>query len=140
MAAVPHDHEQGLADRGLRKGLGAYYTPADVVEGLLDLTLAPILSARVADGAGGGGDPRARSGVRHGQLPRGRGPADRDGARRELGLDPAASAAAAVRCVRGSRSTAAPPRCAGQPPAVDPTASGRQVKRGDALPRRRSGP
>ena len=43
-------HEQALAARGVRKGLGAYYTPPDVVAGLLDLVLDPILAARAGHG------------------------------------------------------------------------------------------
>ena len=49
MAAVGADHEQRLAERGLRKGLGAYYTPPDVVDGLLDVVLTPILAARAGE-------------------------------------------------------------------------------------------
>ena len=44
------DHERSLADRGVRKGLGAYYTPPDVVDGLLDLVLDPILERLAATG------------------------------------------------------------------------------------------
>lgn len=47
---VAERHEQTLAARGLRKGLGAYYTPADVVEGLLDIAFDPVLDMAAAHG------------------------------------------------------------------------------------------
>lgn len=45
-------HEQTLAARGERKRSGAYYTPPDVVERLLDLALEPILAERQRRGIG----------------------------------------------------------------------------------------
>jgi len=44
-------HQAAHAARGTRRAVGAWYTPADVVEHLLDRTLDPILAARMADGA-----------------------------------------------------------------------------------------
>lgn len=44
------EHEEKLAATGERKSRGAYYTPADVVEGLLRLCLDPLL----AESEGGG--------------------------------------------------------------------------------------
>ena len=38
------DHEARLEDLGQRKALGAYYTPPDVVDGLLRLSLDPLLA------------------------------------------------------------------------------------------------
>lgn len=43
-------HEDRLAAEGRRRGLGAWYTPADVVNGLLRLTLDPLLAERSAQG------------------------------------------------------------------------------------------
>lgn len=65
-AAAGQAHQRHLAAAGTRKGAGAWYTPPDVVERLLDLTLAPLLAAcgddasriaalRVVDPACGGG-------------------------------------------------------------------------------------
>lgn len=47
------DHEARLEDLGQRKALGAYYTPPDVVDGLLRLSLDPLLAdlERGGDGA-----------------------------------------------------------------------------------------
>lgn len=44
-------HQRRLAARGLRKAQGAWYTPADVVEGLLALVLDPLVAERSALGA-----------------------------------------------------------------------------------------
>ena len=44
------EHERALDEAGERKRQGSYYTPPDVVEGLLDLALNPILAARACDG------------------------------------------------------------------------------------------
>lgn len=41
--ATTSEHEARLATEGRRQALGAWYTPGDVVEGLLDLALDPIL-------------------------------------------------------------------------------------------------
>jgi hypothetical protein len=50
MAGPPSTHELALAARGERKVRGSYYTPPDVVDALLALTLEPVLAARAADG------------------------------------------------------------------------------------------
>lgn len=39
-------HQRRLAAEGQRKGLGAYYTPPEVVDGLLARTLDPLIAAR----------------------------------------------------------------------------------------------
>ncbi|MCP3911830.1 MAG: SAM-dependent DNA methyltransferase [Actinomycetia bacterium] len=52
------DIEEQLGLSGERKGLGAYYTPPEIVEGLLRLTLDPILADR--KGAG----PKAIASIR----------------------------------------------------------------------------
>jgi SAM-dependent methyltransferase len=44
-------HQLWLESRGARKVLGSFYTPTDIVSGLVDLTLGPILQAREALGA-----------------------------------------------------------------------------------------
>lgn len=44
-------HEQALAELGVRKEQGSYYTPADVVGAVLDLALEPVLLARAGDAA-----------------------------------------------------------------------------------------
>jgi len=44
-------HELRLAEEGRRARLGAWYTPADVVDGVLDLALEPLLAARAAEGS-----------------------------------------------------------------------------------------
>lgn len=48
---MPRDRELELASEGRRKSVGAYYTPADVVEGLLTLVLDPVIQARSVGGA-----------------------------------------------------------------------------------------
>lgn len=56
LAASPGTHERGavhektLDERGTRKSSGSYYTPPDVVEGLLDLALGPLLQERWSQG------------------------------------------------------------------------------------------
>lgn len=50
MPAAPSTHELALAARGERKVRGSYYTPPDVVDALLDLTLGPVLASRAALG------------------------------------------------------------------------------------------
>ena len=52
------DHEARLAELGLRKARGSYYTPPDVVDGLLRLCLDPLLDELEGDG------PDAVAGVR----------------------------------------------------------------------------
>lgn len=49
-ASAGADHEATLAAAGLRKPAGAYYTPPDVVDRLLDLVLEPLLIERAAVG------------------------------------------------------------------------------------------
>ena len=44
-------HQLWLESRGARKVLGSFYTPTDIVAGLTDLTLGPMLRAREALGA-----------------------------------------------------------------------------------------
>ena len=44
-------HQADLAARGSRHRSGSWYTPADVVERLLDITLEPLLDARAGQGA-----------------------------------------------------------------------------------------
>lgn len=101
VAGTPGGHEQALAARGVRKGLGAYYTPPDVVEGLLDVVLAPLLAAaaaagteavaalRVLDPACGTGNVLVAAVARIGsELVR-------------LGVDPASAAASAASCASG---------------------------------------
>lgn len=51
MVSSGADHQRDLAGAGRRKALGAYYTPADVVDRLLDLSLNPILDQHRAAGA-----------------------------------------------------------------------------------------
>lgn len=43
-------HQARLAARGERKALGAFYTPAALVHGVLDLALEPVLARAAADG------------------------------------------------------------------------------------------
>jgi hypothetical protein len=43
-------HEKTLDERGTRKSSGSYYTPPDVVEGLLDLALGPLLQQKATEG------------------------------------------------------------------------------------------
>ena len=52
------DHRQLLSGSDQRRSLGAWYTPDDVVSGLLDLALNPLLAARRVGG------PRAVSALR----------------------------------------------------------------------------
>ena len=44
-------HQADLAAQGSRHRSGSWYTPADVVERLLDITLEPLLDARAGQGA-----------------------------------------------------------------------------------------
>jgi SAM-dependent methyltransferase len=134
MAAVGVDHEQRLAAQGVRKGLGAYYTPPDVVGGLLDLALAPILAARsrggveavaatrVLDPACGTGNVLVAAVERIA------------GALRELGLDPVDADRRAVRCVRGIELDGGTARvCRANLRAIHADGGGRSIVRGDAL-------
>ena len=127
-------HEQALAARGVRKELGAYYTPPDVVDGLLDLVLDPILAERSSGGAD------AVSAVRVVDPACGTGNflvavAARVGAALErLGLEPGEARRRAVRCVRGVELDAATARlCRDALKAVHVSGGGRSVVRGDAL-------
>ena len=134
MAAVGADHEQRLAARGIRKGLGAYYTPPDVVDGLLDLVLDPILAER----AGRGVDAVAAVRVLDPSCGTGNvlvaAVARIAGVLRDLGLDPVDADGRAVRCVRGVELDAATARaCRANLRAVHPTGGGRSIVRGDAL-------
>ncbi|WP_426570953.1 HsdM family class I SAM-dependent methyltransferase [Aquihabitans sp. McL0605] len=128
------DHERSLDASGVRKGLGAYYTPADVVEGLLDLALDPVLRALEVGG------PDAVATLRLIDPACGTGNFLVAAARRivavleELGVDEHRAAVDAVRCVRGIEIDAATARlCRAHLREIDPSCSGRQVKRGDAL-------
>lgn len=130
----PGAHEQTLADRGVRKGLGAYYTPADVVSGLLDLTLDPILAERVALGVD------AAAAIRVVDPACGTGNFLVAAARRieaalvALGVEGDQAAASAVGCVRGVELDAATARaCRAVLREVHPSASGRSIRQGDAL-------
>jgi predicted RNA methylase len=134
MPPRPDGHEQELAARGLRKGLGAYYTPPDVVSGLLDLVLDPILAGRAADG------PGAVAAVRVLDPACGTGnflvaAAERiAGVLVGLGVDPRAAAASAVRCVRGVEIDPGTARaCRAALREVHPDGGGRSVACGDAL-------
>lgn len=55
LAAVSARHQRDLAARGVRKAMGSYYTPPDVVAEVLDLALSPALAAAVgrAEGVAG---------------------------------------------------------------------------------------
>ena len=129
------DHERSLADRGVRKGLGAYYTPPDVVDGLLDLALDPILERLAADGpeavaalrvidpACGTGNFLVAAARRIADVARGA----RLVRRGRRGRAPCAASAASRSTRRRRRSCRAALR------EVDPSSSGRQVRRGDAL-------
>ena len=134
MAATPGGHERALAARGVRKGLGAYYTPPDVVAGLLDLVLEPILAARSAIG------PEAVRAVRVLDPACGTGNVLVAAAERiaaalvALGDDPLDAAGHAVRCVRGVELDAATARvCRANLRALHPDGGGRRIVRGDAL-------
>jgi len=45
-------HERHLAAQGLRRSRGSFYTPDDVVEGLLDVALMPLIEERAGDADG----------------------------------------------------------------------------------------
>ena len=134
MAPVPDDHERGLAARGVRKELGAYYTPPDVVDALLALALDPMLVARAAEG------PGAVASLRVIDPACGTGNFLVAAARRiadvlvELGFSAPDAAAAAVRCVRGIEID---PRtatvCRANLRDLCTASTGRQIRRGDAL-------
>lgn len=134
MPARPHGHEQALADRGVRKGLGAYYTPPDVVAGLLDLVLEPLLAVRAAAGT------EAVAAIRVLDPACGTGNVLVAVVERvartlvALGLDPEGAARAAVRCVRGVEIDPATARvCRANLRSLHPDGGGRRIIRGDAL-------
>lgn len=134
MAAGAGGHERALADRGLRKELGAYYTPPDVVAGLLDLVLDPLLAERSRSGA----DAVAALRVLDPACGTGNflvAAAERIvGALVALGVDLAAATGRAVRCVRGIEidpGTAS--LCRSALKALHPQGGGRSIIRGDAL-------
>ncbi|MCU1371327.1 MAG: hypothetical protein JWO77_2521 [Ilumatobacteraceae bacterium] len=134
MAATPGGHEGVLAARGTRKRLGAYYTPADVVEGLLDLALDPLIAARASDGPG----PVAALRVLDPSCGTGNflvAAAQRIAAALvRLGLDPELAAARAVRCVQGIELDPGTARvCRAALRAIHPDGGGRRIVRGDAL-------
>lgn len=127
-------HEQALAERGVRKGLGAYYTPPDVVDGLLRMVLDPLLDERAEQGVGAVASLRVLD------------PACGTGnflvaaveritaTLVELGLDRVEAAGRAVRCVRGIEIDAATARiCRANLKAIHPAGGGRSIVRGDAL-------
>ncbi len=141
MSATAGTHERALAERGVRKGLGAYYTPPDVVAGLLDLVLDPLLAERSADGV------EAVAGVRILDPACGTGnfllaAVDRiASALMTLGVEPAEAARRAVRCVRGIEIDDATARlCRTALRSVHPDGGGRSIVRGDALLGERSVP
>jgi len=45
-------HERHLAAQGLRRSRGSFYTPDDIVEGLLDVALMPLIEERAGDADG----------------------------------------------------------------------------------------
>lgn len=134
MAAVGADHEQRLAARGVRKGLGAYYTPSDVVDGLLDLVLDPILAERAGRGIEAVAatrvlDPSCGTGNFLVAVAR-----RIAGVLRGLGLDPEVADGRAVRCVRGIEIDAGTARaCRENLRAIHPSGGGRSIVLGDAL-------
>jgi predicted RNA methylase len=141
MPPHPDDHEQRLAARGIRKGLGAYYTPPDVVAGLLDLVLGPILADRAALG------PDAVAAVRVLDPACGTGNFLVAAARRiasslvGLGVDEHRAAALGVRCVRGVELDGGTARrCRAALREVHPDGGGRSITCGDALLGRRPMP
>lgn len=134
MPASADGHERALADRGVRKGLGAYYTPPDVVDGVLALVLDPLLAARASGGVG------AVAAVRVLDPACGSGNFLVAAARRiaavlvGLGVDPVEAAARAVRCVRGIEIDPATARvCRANLKVLHPDGGGRSIVRGDAL-------
>ena len=131
---VAERHEQTLAARGLRKGLGAYYTPADVVEGLLDIAFDPVLDMAAAHGPAAVAalrviDPACGTGnflvaVSHRIA----------GALRRLGLQDGEAAERAVACVHGIELDASTARlCRADLRGVHPSFPARRIRRGDAL-------
>jgi predicted RNA methylase len=134
MRASAGGHERALAARGVRKELGAYYTPPDVVAGLLDLVLEPLLAERSAIGA----DAVAALRVLDPACGTGNflvASAERiAGALELLGIDPVEARRAAVRCVRGVEiDDATARRCRVALKEVHPDGGGRSIVRGDAL-------
>lgn len=134
MGASAGSHERSLAERGVRKELGAYYTPPDVVAGLLDLALEPILAERMVDG------PDAVAALRVLDPACGTGnflvaAAERIAAALiRLGVDPDRARRSAVRCVRGIEiDDGTARRCRAALKHVHPDGGGRFVIRGDAL-------
>ena len=134
MRASAGGHEQALAARGVRKELGAYYTPPDVVAGLLDLVLEPLLEARAGEG------PDAVAAVRVLDPACGTGnflvaAAERIAAALVgLGVGAEEARSSAVRCVRGIEiDDGTARRCRAALKAVHPDGGGRSVVRADAL-------
>lgn len=134
MSRDPDGHEQRLAARGVRKGLGAYYTPPDVVAGLLDLVLDPILAGRAVVG------PDAVAAVRVLDPACGTGNFLVAAAQRiaavlvGLGVDEQRAAGLAVRCVRGIEIDDGTARaCRAALREVHPGGGGRSITCGDAL-------
>jgi SAM-dependent methyltransferase len=127
-------HERVLAERGVRKELGAYYTPPDVVDGLLGLALDPLLAARATVGVNAVAairvlDPACGTGnflvAAAGRIA---------SVLAELGLEPSDAAGRAVRCVRGIEIDPSTARlCRATLRVVHPAGGGRSIVRGDAL-------
>ncbi len=134
MGGDPGGHERELAERGVRKGLGAYYTPPDVVDGLLRMTLDPLLVERSRQGVDAVAalrvlDPACGTGNFLVAV------VERIAATlRDLGLEPAEATGQAVRCVRGIEIDAATARrCRANLKAMHPDGGARSVVRADAL-------
>jgi hypothetical protein len=134
MRANAGSHEQALAARGVRKELGAYYTPPDVVAGLLDVALEPLLAERAVLGA------EAVAAIRVLDPACGTGnflvaAAERIAAALvRLGVDDEAARKAAVRGVHGVEiDDGTARRCRAALKGVHPDGGGRSVVRGDAL-------
>ena len=150
MAATAEGHERALADRGLRKGLGAYYTPPDVVDGLLQLALDPLLASRVAAAGDRAGAVASIAELRVLDPACGTGNflvvvVERIAAVLVgLGVEPLEAARVATRCVRGIELDAATARrCRADLRAIHRDGGGRTIVCGDALlgagPVRRTG-
>ncbi len=128
------EHERRLAEAGERKARGAYYTPPDVVEGLLDLALGPALARAVADGPDAVAalavlDPACGAGIFLAAAAR-----RIATALEALGVGASASAERAVRCVHGVDVDPEAVRlCRGALAEVSPSSSGAQVVEADAL-------
>jgi len=132
--AAPSDHERRLAHQGVRKSLGAYYTPPDVVGGVLDLALEPLLAERAAIGHEAVAalrviDPACGTGnflvaVAHRIT----------STLVALGVDAAEAADAGVRCVHGIEVEASTAEtCRASLSTLSPSFADEQVVRGDAL-------